>query len=269
MGRKKRLSPTVRHGEEHYFRPKFEDGNFSLVSLGRGRYASELSYGHLDSGWRKALEPHAPTRLTEENWIAIERVLERYIFNRASELGAIPWTDAIGALERIAKGAAELLAASDAGSASGFIWGRIEAVGDTPFNRDDFYPLLSALNRRAHLLLIAMNAEHERGDELSVFAFLHFVFDIKNVYLAIGGERVTVSKINNSNRDTIHASKFSIFAWEAMKQIPEKLRQYCSNPDGWSFFNELSKVLSHDRENRALKKNARHISPRTPGRQRQ
>jgi hypothetical protein len=178
MGKKKRTTHAVRHGTEYLFRPRFEDGNFSLVPLGRSRYANELSYGYLDSGWRKALEPYAPTHLTDENWSAIERVLKRYIFNQASELGAIPWTDAIGTLERIAKGAAELLAASDAGNANSFIWERIEAIGDTRFNRNDFYPLLSALNRRAHLLRAAMNAERERGDQLAVFAFRRFVLDI-------------------------------------------------------------------------------------------
>jgi hypothetical protein len=254
MGQKKRRLPTVRHGQEYYFRPRFEDGNFSLVSLGRRRYANEQSYGYLDSGWRKALEPYEPAHLTDENWIAIEGVLERYIFNRASELGAIPWTDAIGALERIAKGAAELLAASDAGNANSFIWERIEAIGDTPFNRNDFYPLLSALNRRAHLLLTAMNAERERGDQLSIFAYRQLASDIKDFYLAMGG-MVTVSKINDSNKDIVHPSRFSVFAWEAMKQIPAELRQYCSNPDGWSFFDALHEALSHDRKIGALKKN--------------
>jgi hypothetical protein len=267
MGRKKRLSPTVRHGEEHYFRPKFEDGNFSLVSLGRGRYANELSYGYLDSGWRKALEPYEPAHLTDENWSAIKRVLERYMFNRASELGAIPWPDAIGALERIAKGAAELLAASDAGYASSFIWGRIETVSDTPFKRDDFYPLLSDLNHRAHLLRAAMNAERERGDLLSIFAFRCFVLDIANFYTATGGD-VRVSKINNSNRDTVRRTRFSAFAWEAMKQIPAELRQHCANPDGWSFFDALNEQVSRLREIGALRKNTRHTSPKNRSGQR-
>jgi hypothetical protein len=266
MGKKKRTLPTVKHGEEYLFRPRFEEGNFSLVSLGRSRYANELSYGYLDSGWRNVLEPCAPPHLTDKNWISIERVLERYIFNRASELGAIPWTDAIGALERIAKGAAELLAASDAGNAGSFIWERIEAVGDTPFNRNDFYPLLSALNHRAHLLRAAMNAERERGDQLSIFAFRRFVLDIANFYDTIGGD-VKVSKINDSNRD-VHPTRFSTFAWEAMKQIPEKLRQHCSNPNGWSFFDALDEQVRLLPEIGALKKNTRHTSPTTNSGQR-
>lgn len=260
MGRKKRVLPTVRHGEEYYFRPSFEDGNFSLVSLGRVRYANELSYGYLGSGWRKALEPNAPGHLTDENWSAIERVLERYIFGRASELGAMPWPDAMGALEKIAKCAAGLLAASDAGNASAFIWQRM-AVSDMPFSRDDFYPLLSALNHRAHLLLAEMKAERQRGVQLSIFAFRHFVLDIANFYRATGGT-VRVSKISEANRYATRPTSFSVFAWEAMKQIPVKLRQHCSNPDGWSFFDALNEEVSHLRKIGALEKNTQHTFPK-------
>jgi hypothetical protein len=254
MGRKKRPLPTVRHGEEHYFRPKFEDGNFALVSLGRGRYANELSYGYLAPGWRKALETYAPASrvLTDKDWATVEAVLERYIFNRASECGAYSWADAIGTLDRIAKAASGLLAACDGGVAAGFIWERIEAVGDTPFKRDDFYRLLSALNSRAHLLRTAMNAERDRGDQLRVQAFLHFVSDIAEVYRAMEGT-VSVSKISGENKDVAHPSKFSVFALEAMKQVPPELRQHHSS------IGAFSDALDHSLG--ALRKNTKRINP--------
>jgi hypothetical protein len=257
MGRKKRSLPTVRHGEEYHFRPKFEDGNYLLVPRGRGRYANELSYGYLDSGWRTALEPFAPASrvLTDENWAAVEAVLERYIFNRASECGAYPWADAIGTLDRIAKAASDLLAACDGGVAVGFIWGRLEAVGDTSFTaftRDEFYLLLSALNRRAHLLQAAMKAERKRGDQLRVSAFLHFVSDIAEVYRAMEGT-VSVSKISGGNKDVARPSKFSVFALEAMKQVPPELRQHHSSLGAFS--DALDQSLG------ALRKNTKRINP--------
>jgi hypothetical protein len=220
------------------------------------------SQNHCD----EVLEPHAPASrvLTDEDWGAVEAVLERYIFNRASECGAYPWADAIGTLDRIAKAASDLLAACDGGGPAGFVWGRIEAVGDTPFTaftRDDFYPLLSALNRRAHLLQAAMKAERERGDQLRVHAFLHFVSDIAKLYEAMGGD-VRVSKINDANRN-VSPTPFSSFAWEAMKQIPEKLRQHCFNPKGWSFFDALDDQVRLFQKVGELKKNAQRISPTT------
>jgi hypothetical protein len=258
MGKKKQLLPTVRHGEAHFFRPAFQDGNFSVVPLGRARYANELFYGYLAPNWRKALEPFAPAHSTDQNWKDTENALERYIFNRASELGAVPRTDAVRTLDRIKKAAAELLAASDTGEGSSLVWTRIEAVGGAPFSRDDFYPLLSALNQRVHLLPTEMNAERERGDQLSVGAFRHFVLDLANCYATMRGE-VRVRKISDSNCDAARPTPFSLFAWEAMKQMP--VRQHCSNPRGWSFFDALDDELSLLRKGGALPKKAPITSP--------
>lgn len=257
MGKKKRTLPTVLHDEGYVYRLNLDDdGNPSLTPRGRRRSANELSYGYLTPGWRKALEPYAPASrvLTDKDWATVEAVLERYIFNLASECGAYSWADAIGTLDRTAKAASDLLAACNGGVASDFIWERIEAVGDTPFtafSRDDFYPLLSALNRRAHLLRAAMNAERDRGDQLSVFAFRHFVFDIANFYQDMGGD-VNVSRISAAHVGKTRLSKFSAFAWQAMKQIPENLREHCSNPEGWAFAEALYDQLKPWRRNPKL-----------------
>ena len=53
-----------------------------------------------------------------------------------------------------------------------------------------------------------------------------------------------------------------------MKQVPEKLRQSCSNPDGWSFFDALNEQVSRLREIGAIKKNTRHTSPKNRSGQR-
>jgi hypothetical protein len=73
---------------------------------------------------------------------------------------------------------------------------------------------------------------------------------------------VKVSKISDSNRE-VPPTRFSSFAWEAMKQIPEKLRQHCSNPDGWSFIDALDEQVRLLQKIGPLKKNTRHTSPTT------
>ncbi|PZR80369.1 MAG: hypothetical protein DLM68_19680 [Hyphomicrobiales bacterium] len=206
-------------------------------------------YGNLSHDWLSKLEPYAPRQITGDFIKRLEWVLINYIKNRAGTLAATPWHDKerglIDGLEAINTAVRALLSAVDKSvPATSYILQRLEQIKEPHFARDDFYPQLSQLNWRTHLLLEELRAEEERGDALPMrSAWWSFVFGIATIYRDLGGS-ITVSKVSGANQATTKHSKFVKFAHAAMLEFPCDLREHTAGNHG--NINSFSDALSDE-----------------------
>jgi len=245
MGKKKKSHPYQDFSGGHLFR--LNPGTTTLRYVGYCRKVNSRPYGNLSHDWLSKIEPHAPRPITGDFIKRLEWVLIDYIRNRAGTLAAIPWHDKerelIDGLEAINIAAAASLSAVDrAVPATSYILQRLEQIKEPHFARDDFYPQLTQLGMRTHLLLKELRAEEDRGDALPMrSAWRRFVFGIATIYRDLGGS-ITASKVSSANEATARHSKFVKFAHAAMLEIPCDLREHTAGNHGNinSFSNALS-----------------------------
>ncbi|MBI1867077.1 MAG: hypothetical protein HYS06_02060 [Methylocystis sp.] len=278
MGKKKDSHPYQQLIEGPVFERCVDPttGGVRLQHRGYCRAINGRPYGSLAADWLSRIESHARTPISHDLRKVLELVLTNYIRDRAGELAAIPWRDKdrglFDGLEAIDRAARALLAAADkAGPATGYIWQRLEQIEDPHFSReeqpkffrDEFYPQLTQLIRRTHLLLPELMAEKKRGDALQIGnAWGNFVYGIANLYQDMGGE-IKVTKLSSANRDTQQPSAFTGFAHAAMLEVPRDLREHA--PGGETsvetFSDALSDEISAQKKQGVLRARRRDKSP--------
>ncbi len=246
MGRNKKSHPYLDFSGGHLFRNI--PGTTTPRYVGYIQMVNSRPYGNLSHDWLSKIEPYAPRPITGGLTKHLEWILTDYLKKRAGELNANPWHDKerglIDGVTAIKTAAAALLSAVDkAVPVTDYIWQRLEQIKEPHFVRDDFYPQLSQLHHRTHLLLEELRAEEERGDALPMrAAWQRFVFGIATIYRDLGGS-ITAAKLSSAN-PTANPSKFAEFAHAAMLEIPCDLREH--TPGNHGNINSFSDALSDE-----------------------
>jgi hypothetical protein len=208
----------------------------SFKYMGQYRAVNSVLTPRITPDWH-FLEMHLQMQIPDAARDKISCIVQTFADEAAAEKGGIPWDNKnddqaiIQCAKRIFKAAKSLISAiDDYGRAPAILLQRIEQMDSlnlkgNPFLRDEFYPKLSSLIGRAHILLEELRDEKEKGVKLEIgSAWRQFAFCMADIYFELTGDRPKVTEISDSNRDTEKHSKFTNFAFMAMSQVPAHLR---------------------------------------------
>ncbi len=225
-----------------YFRPgtgpfnTLDEYYASFKYIGQYRAVNGILVPRINLDWH-FLEMHLQMQIPDVARDTIGCIVQTFADETAGEKGGIQWDNKnddqaiIQCAERISKAAKSLIKAIDGyGIASTILLQRMEQMdspnlNENPFSRDEFYPKLSSLIARAHILLQELRDEKEKGVKLEIgSAWRQFAFCMADIYFELTGAAPKVTEISDSNRDTEKHSKFTNFAFMAMLQVPAYLR---------------------------------------------
>lgn len=254
MGRPRNKYPLLQHDHGEALKLTFDkdSGAISLQSQGAFHCVNGVIIGKINPDWN-LLEAHAQAPISVEHRQAIEHILATFAEERAGEIGAIPWNDKkegfIDDLKQLDEAAIALLAAFNKQTpATDYILKRIAQIKEPHFSRDEFYPQLTQLIHRTHLLLQEITAEKKQGVRLGIGnAWRRFVFGVAGIYREMTGKCLTTPELNTENHATTRPSPFLLFAHSAMLQVPENLRVHVTGggENGiYSFSGALSEVVT-------------------------
>ena len=227
-------SPVFRPGAGPF--NTLDEFHASFKYIGQYRAVNGILVPRINVSWH-FLEMHLQMIIPDKVRDSIQLIVQTFADETAAEKGSITWDNKnddqaiTQCAERIFKAAKSLMSAiDDYGRAPTILLQRMEQMDSpilngNPFSRDEFYPKLSSLIARAHILRQELRDEKAKGSMLEIgSAWRQFVFCMADVYFELTGKQPKVTEISDSNRDTGKHSQFTKFALTAALHVPAYLR---------------------------------------------